>query len=307
MAATTTATEAELLKEHWNEMFLHELREAMVFYDLGLKSQNPGGQGTTVHWLSLGDMSAAAALTEATDPTEYTLSAGDKTATLKQYGASVLVSDLLDDTIINGGVEQIIERIGRNAAKTLDIITRDINLSGATTVKYGGTAVARNSIATDSSFDMSVTTIRKAVNTFHKANAMPYADGKYVAVVHPDVVYDIQGDSNWTDAIKYTNNVERLYKGEVGDLYGVRFLENTNCLELVASGSAGTDVFQSYFIGSEGFGISELYDPKIIVKNPHPASDLDLYSSYGWKGAFATRELEVSAIIRYETGASLAD
>lgn len=309
MAATTTATEAEMLKEHWNETFLEELREGMVFYDLGLKSQAAKQEGTTVHWLALADMSAAAALTEATDPTEYTLSAGDMTAALKQYGASVLVSDLLQDTIIGTGMNNIMERIGRNAAKTLDIVVRNAVLSGCTNVRYGGTAVARNSIATASHFDFSVTTIRKARNFFNNANAQPLDGKNYVAVAAPNVIYDLQGDSNWTNAHIYAgeNTVEGVYKGESGKLYGVRFIENTNALELVASGSASTDVFQTYFVGKEGFGVSELYDPQIIAKNPHPASDLDLYASYGWKGTFATRELQASALLRYETGASLSD
>ena len=306
MAATTTATEAELLKQYWNDVFLDELREGMVFYDLGDKNAMAKESGTLCHWLSLGDMSAAAALTEATDPTEYTLSAGDKTATLKQYGANILVSDLLQDTAIGGTMENIMERLGRNAAKTLDIIVRNINFSAATCVKYGGSAVARNSIATDSSFDMTVNNIRQAKHFFDTANVAPREGEDYVGVVHPSVGYDIKGDSLWKDPHTYVDTKE-IYKGEIGSLYGVRFVENTNALELVASGSASTDVMQSYFIGHQGFGISELYNPQIIVKNPNPASTLNLNASYGWKGAFATRALEVSGILRYETGASLED
>ena len=86
MAVSSTSTEAELISEFWNNVFINELRENLQFEQFGLRHSNPGGSGTTVHWLSLGDLSAAAALTEGTDPNEFTLSAGDQTAAIKQYG-----------------------------------------------------------------------------------------------------------------------------------------------------------------------------------------------------------------------------
>lgn len=194
MAATTTATEGELMKEYWNDVFRTELRDNLVYKELGLMSSVPRGEGTLVHWLSLGDMTASGALTEATDPTEYTLSAGDLTATLLQYGASILISDLLQDTMINGSMEQIMERLGRNAALTIDTTVRNACFTAGGTVQYAGTAVARNSIATDGSFDLDVAEVREAKATLDGANVKPLAGtGTFVAITHPDCIYDLQG------------------------------------------------------------------------------------------------------------------
>lgn len=318
MAATTTGTEAELIAEYWNNVFLNELRENLVLEKFGMRSSNPGGAGTTVHWLSLADLTASGALSEATDPTEHTLSAGDQTAAIKQYGGSVLVSDLLQDTWVPGSMENLMERLARNAAFTIDTVVRDTNFTAGGAVQYGGTAVARNSIATDGSFDADIAEVREAVNTL-ESNAVPtFQDGFYVGVISPDVKYDLQGDTaNWQEILKHNESTIGTVLGGVGmapgrggfvgTMFGVKFLLSQQALTMDASGSASTDVYQSYIFGPEHYGVSELQNVQTIVKNPHPASDLDLYGSVGWKTAFATKELDASRMVRLETGASLGD
>ena len=86
LTASSISTEGELIEEYYNKVFINELRSNLVFAGWGLMGRHPRNQGELVHWLSLADFSAAGALTENTDPTENTLSAGDQTAVLAQYG-----------------------------------------------------------------------------------------------------------------------------------------------------------------------------------------------------------------------------
>lgn len=305
MANQTTTTGSLWLPAYWNKVFLEECRNAQVFYDLGDKSTAPNNLGTTVHWLTMADLTASAALSESFDPTEHSLSAGDKSATLAEYGGVVKISTFLQKTAISGTVENIVERLGDNAGVTLDTVIRDGVFSAAATVRYGLSAVVRTSIDTNTGNDFGVATIRKAVNIFHKAKIKPKEGGDYVAVAHPDVIYDLQGDSNWTNAHTYTEKgIDSLYNGETGKLYGVRFIQNNLALCMDASGSASTDIYQTYFVGNQAFGVSELYNPQVIIKNPYPSA-LDVVASYGWKTAFAYKAFDVSALIRWETGASL--
>jgi len=317
MATSTTSTEAELISEYWNNVFINELRENLVFEKFGLKSSNPGGSGTTVHWLSLGDMSAAAALTEGTDPSEFTLSAGDQTAALKQYGATVKLSDLLQDTWISGSMQNLMERLARNAAFTIDTVIRDVNFTAGGAAQYAGSAVARNSIATDGSFDMDLAEIREAVNTLEGAKVPTFANGSYVGVIHQDVKYDLQGDTaNWQEILKHNESTIDLITsggngmapgkgGFVGSMFGVNFVLSQQALKMSASGSASTDVYQSYVFGPEQYGVSELHGVQTIIKNPAPSSSLDLYGTVGWKSGFATRELDSGRMVRIESGAAL--
>lgn len=306
MAQTTTGTEAELLKEYWRDIFLTELRASLILDQIALMAPHPAHMGTVVHWLSLADLTAAGTISESFDPTSYALSAGDLTAGLLQYGASVTLSDLVKKTAVGSFVDQLMERLARNAGLTLDTVIRDAILSAGGTVQYAGTAVARNSIATDGSFDFDIAELREAVNSLERQNVPPIGDS-YVAIVHPDVKHDLIGDSKWVDLVRYTDNVERVYKNEIGRTYGTRFLESTQALLMDASGSASTDVYQTYVVGSEYLGISNLADVEIIVKDPAPKSDLNIVSTYGWKATRAHKELGALRMIRVESGSSIGD
>lgn len=306
MALTETSSEPELLAEFWRTTFLKELRANLYFDQFALKSTHGANSGVMAHWISLADLSAAGSLTEGTDPTAYALSAGDLTANLTQYGATVEFTDVVKDTWLKGSMEEVMERLARNASLTLDTVIRNAIFSAGGTVQYAGTAVARNSIATDGSFDADLAEFREASATLERANVMKFSDGFYVGIVHPDVKYDLMGDSNFTAAVQNTPvAVERLYKNEIGSMAGIRFLESTQALKMVASGSASTDVYQSYVFGQEYFGISELRGVEIIVKDPLPSSTLNLKSSVGWKALRAHKEIGSNRMIRLESGAAL--
>jgi len=317
MAVSSTSTEAELLSEFWNNVFTNELRDNLQFEQFGLRNNHPGGSGTTAHWLALGDLSAAAALTEGTDPDEFTLSAGDQTADVKQYGATVKLSDLLQDTWISGSMQNLMERLARSAAFTIDTVIRDVNFTAGGAVQYAGTAVARNSIATDGSFDVDIAEIREATNTLEGAGVPTFADGSYVGVIHQDVKYDLQGDTaNWQEILKHNESTIDLITsggngmapgkgGFVGSMFGVKFILSQKALKMTASGSASTDVYQSYVFGPEHYGVSDLQGVQTIIKNPAPTSSLDLYGTVGWKSGFATKELNGTRMVRIESGAAL--
>lgn len=58
----------------------------------------------------------------------------------------------------------------------------------------------------------------------------PAYDGEnYVSIATTSFLRKIQDDSDWKDAAKY-GDPERLFKGEVGRIYGCRFIEETNVL-----------------------------------------------------------------------------
>lgn len=324
MATSTTSTEPELIAEYWNNRFVNELRNNLVFAPWGLKGTHPKGSGTMVHWLSLADLSASSAAgTEGTDPTEHTLSAGDQTATVSQYTDVVKISDILQDTWVPGSMGQLMERLARVAALKIDTVIRDAAFTAGGSAQYAGTAVARNSIAT-SGFDMSIKEVREALNGLESNAAQPFSDGYYRGIINPDVKYDLQGDTaNWQEILKYTETGFRDVqgfgnaassgggKGVVGRLFGVEFIMTNQALVGTNSGSpydansAGTTIYQSYIFGPEHFGISQLQDVQTIVKNPSPASSLDLYGTAGYKCAFATKELDSKRMVRIESGATL--
>ena len=66
----------------------------------------------------------------------------------------------------------------------------------------------------------------------------PTINGKYVAVIHPSVAYDLRQNSDWIDAHKYSATTE-IFNGEIGELHGVRFLETTQAPVIKGDNLAG--------------------------------------------------------------------
>jgi hypothetical protein len=66
--------------------------------------------------------------------------------------------------------------------------------------------------------------VNKAFTKLKKDRA-PLINGKYYAVIHPSVSYDLRSNKDWIEAHKYASPDE-LYNGEIGELHNVRFIEN---------------------------------------------------------------------------------
>lgn len=313
MAANTSATlSATLYKQYWHEKFLTELRSNLAFKELGQLGKIPAGSGQVVHWLSMADMSVHTnAAVEGTDPTSYTLSGGDKTATLVPYNDAITLSRHLAKTWISGSMDEVLDKLARHAAAKIDRVIRDTNLVASGIATYAGGLTSRASIAQSSIYACDVADFRKARNKLERANVEPHTSGFYVAIAHPDVLYDVMSDTNWQDVVKYSAaEFGRIVKGEVGNLHKMKFVQTTECWNSAVGSwnvahSASATVYQSYILGNECYGVSEIEDVDIIVKDPAPASSVNGYSTAGYYFAFATRQLEPSATIRLEGASSL--
>ena len=288
------------------------MRSNLVFKDLGQVGKIPGGAGQIVHWLSMADMSLnTTAASEATDPTAYTLSGGDKTAQLNPYNESIIVSRHLAKVWIQGSMDEVLDKLARNAAQKIDRVIRDTNLVASGVAQYTDGATTRATVAQSSTYVADVADFRVARNKMERQNVQPHTNGFYIAAAHPDVLYDVSSDTNWQDVVKYDSRTfSNILKGEVGEIHKIRFIKTTEAWNSAVGSwnvaqSASATVYQSYVLGDEAFGVSELEDVDIIVKDPAPASSVNGYSTAGYYLAFATRVLETSAIIRLESASSL--
>ncbi|RLI55081.1 MAG: N4-gp56 family major capsid protein [Candidatus Thorarchaeota archaeon] len=304
MALTTTGTLSSVVKAYYDRRFLMRAEANFVYKQLGRQGVIPKGEGNTVVWNRYTNPTAKiTALTEGTDPTPAGLSATLVSATIAQYGNFEQITDVLSLTSIDNSIASAVDLLAYEAAISIDTVVRDV-IDGTTSILYASGVANRTSlIATDI---VTVTDVRKVVRELKSNNAKPQAkSGSFMAVIHPDVEYDLQGDSAWTDAHTYTDSgLKGVYNGEVGKLYGVRFLNTTQAPVLTNSGSAGVEVYQSLFFGEEAFGVSELQNLSTFVDSPSPRSALRLYSDVGWKAGFATSILNDAFMYSLESGAT---
>jgi len=302
VALTTTVTLSEVLQNYYDKRFLMRAEANFVYKQLGRPGVIPKGEGKTVYWTRYTNLASTSALTEGTDPTPAGLSATNITATVAQYGNYEQITDLLSLTSIDNSIASALDVLATQAAQTIDdaIIAK---------VKTGGQALYASGVANRTSISatdvVTVSDLRKAKRELDGFNAHPHTGPYYVAVAHPDVIYDLEGDSTWVNAHIYTEKgIANVYNGEAGMIYGIRFMRTTQAPVLTNSGSANTDVYITHIMGKEWFGVSDLQNLRTYVKSPSPASALELYSTVGWKCSFACAELNPSFCQRLESAAS---
>jgi N4-gp56 family major capsid protein len=295
-----------IVQAYYEKKFLMESRKTLVLKPLGMQGSVPKHAGNTVVWNRFSvPTSKGTALTDAADPTPTGLSAALLSATLNVYGNFERIGELLDTTAVSSVVEKAVDLLAYEAALSIDTVCY-AEISAGGVPMYASVVTARNSL--NDANVLTVRDIRKAVNKLQKFGARPHTGNRYVAVTHPDVIFDLQGDSDWVNAHIYTEKgVNNIYNGEVGELYGTKFIMTQNAPILTNSGSVGgtTDVYQTHIMGKDFFGVSELYGLKTWVDSPSKNIVMNHASDVAWKTSFAVKTLNDSFGIRMETSSSL--
>ena len=223
--------------------YLIRLAEPLLVHDqFGQKHPIPKNGGKTIEFRKYDSLpKALTPLTEGVTPSGQNMNVSAITATIAQYGGYIELSDLLMLTAIDNNLMEATRLIADQAGRTLDTITREV-LVGGTNVQYaGGSKTARSALvggeASGNDY-MTVDCIRRAVRTLKVQNAKRI-NGYYVAIIHPDVSYDLVNDPKW-EAVKDYDPAD-WYEGEIGRIAGVRFVETTEAKVFYAENLAGDD------------------------------------------------------------------
>jgi len=196
-----------------------------VHHQFGQLTKIPKGRTKTITWDKMNPLpKATTPLTEGVTPKGTAINISRVTATPLQYGAYISTTDEFDFYKADPSPEilRLNEILGDNAGETQDSLTADI-LSAGTNVQYAGGKNSRSEL--DETSVMTVEEIRKAVRTLKNNKANPI-DRDFVAIVDPDVAFDLMSDSAWENVKTYSDPKD-MYSGEIGRLYGVRFVETT--------------------------------------------------------------------------------
>lgn len=262
------------------------------------------GNGKTVFWVGINKVDAGATLSEGADPTARSSKAFRVSGSLTEYGNLVKNSRLFMDTSIDGTREQIIEDLARDASKLVDDTVLATALAGGT-VLFAGSATHRSNIVSAST--ATVRDVRKAVRLLNLSSVPRFPDGFYVGLAHPDVAYDLQTDSAWTDIVKYRDTVKYDIMGEIGKIWGVRFAMAPTIPILVNTGSANVDVYRTLIFGPNFVGQSDLGDLEVIINEPGKTSELGQFNTYGYRFVMASAVLQNSRGVRLESSATLGN
>lgn len=307
-AKSTSSTVSQAIKNrYYDKLFLEIAESKLVHKQLGQRNRKvekgEGGYGTGVvywtKWTNLPEVTAGQG--EGVPTTAVSMTATNVTGSTAQYDAAVSISDILAYTSFGDVMKAAMERLAYNAGKSIDgIVKKEIQNSGTfATVPGGILAAAWTSIPATAT--LTVGGVRKATRFLQGQDAMQLPDGNWVAVIHPDALFDLQGDTTtggWIDANKYTDaNANKLMTGEVGKLMGVRFLESSNAAVPRTGVAASASIYVTTFLGREAFGVTELQSLKTYVKgfgSAGSADPTDKVATAGWKTTFGAATLNPS-------------
>ncbi len=228
---TGTAGLSAEMKTYYERQLIRMAEPNLVYDQFGQKKPIPKGSGKTIEFRKYSSLpKALTPLTEGVTPNGRGLNVSTITAEINQYGDYVELSDMLILTAIDRNVEEANKLLAGQAGRTLDTITREIVTAGTNKMfcpKVSGSTetevLLRENIDTTST--LRPKDIRKAVARLKRMNGQPI-DDSFVAVIHPDIVCDLQGNEEWIEAHKYAKP-ENIYNGEVGKIAGCRFVEST--------------------------------------------------------------------------------
>ena len=293
------------MKTFYDMTLIDEAQAALVPYQFGQTRPIPKNGGKTIEFRMFAALAKATTpLTEGVTPDGKGLTVSTITATVAQYGDYITQSDVLELTSLDNTILEATKLLGRQAGLTLDTIVRNVLQSG-TNVTYcpkvaaDGTETAVTSRANlDNTSQLTVKVLQQVVAKLRAQNA-PTIGGKYIAVIHPYVAYDLMRDPEWIDAHKYAKP-DNLYEGEIGEIAGIRFVQTSEA-KIYTGGVFGTLVF-----GEGAYGVTEITGGGLqtIVKqkgSAGTADPLDQRSSVGWK-AIKTAELLIPQyLVRVES------
>ncbi len=298
---TTSAGSLAQLHLYYEKKLLSTLEPRLVLMPLGKKQRLPKGTGKQVKWLRYSAIAGSTSpLSEGTPPAEINFSTSNVTADIVQYGQFAKISDLLSDVAIDPVLDNLSERFGVAASKTIEELIVSELANNCANQNVNNRA---NFAAIQSSDVLSHKELIEAMISQKAAFIGPHESGEYVCVLHPKAEYDLLSDSqagSWLDIQKYTDN-RPLLNGEIGRMYGMRFLVSDKMLTSVGTGQGGINVNQSFVIGEEAFGVVELNGDsmKMFIKRHGSAGandPLDQFATVGYKiHGFAVKYLDAGS------------
>lgn len=333
-ALTNVTSLTNTIKQYYDRVMLDVLDPTLKFYQFGEKRPLPKGTGLTMVWNRPTRLAKGFLLSEGvTTSTANALSTSKVSAIIRQFGGYTSVSDLVDLTSITDVMTMAAERLGVQAGETIErVIVNELAIgnagagihivkNSATVGDYfesvSGVSVCSNGTAPGSVLGatgcyaniIAVSNIRSAIYRLKKLNVKPYEGNDYVSIINTDTAEDLVGDSTWVNFHQYAAPGQtNLYTGEIGKIYGCRFVETNQGPAIRGIGdslsTASAVIFGTLIMGKGYFGVTELDGGiKTFISQGADKSDpLNQITTYGWKANFIAKVLNASAGVWFWAG-----
>ena len=339
MALTGTATIAPLT-QYIQRKGLSVAEPNLVIGEYGLKNTIPQKNSKTMTFRRFEriapttgkDLSTVKSLVEGTIPTDTQPTITNVSVVLAQYGNLFRVTDQTEWINEVSVDTELMSRNSENMAQTVETVYRDGIMGGTNFGRLSdsiGTIVA--TARTNVAGKINAVALDKVARILKGADAKFYTDQvdastkiatqavrkSYIAVIHPDVEFDLESVPDYVPAANYSSN-SGLLKGEVGSYRNIRFLTSTLAGIFPDAGAAvagtksnlgtNSDVYAVLVFGKEAYTVVDLASAANIFYTPASSQDhanpLGQWFSLGWKAMCGANILNAAWIYRLETVAT---
>ena len=291
--------------------------DSLFFLQFAKRVERPAGT-KTYQFMKVDSMAGSvAALTEGTVPSEVNFRLTAVTATPVGYGAWTKLSDELLKASPIDAIDAASMELGRDLAKQVDSAIQD-TIDAGTNVIYSATedaSAGRTNV--DDGDTITASLIAKATSYLEANNAPKFPGGYYMCVIHPHVLHDLKVESGtgaFIDVNKYAKP-EQIMKGEVGALYGARFVTSANVQKYTnASDGAGStgnvDVYPTYVFGADCYGVVTSGGFETFFKplgSGGSGDPINQIATVGVKTYMAAKILNENGLYRIESSSSIGN
>lgn len=302
------------VKEHYHKTLITFADAKLVHDQFGLEIPIPehGGKSMELRYFDKLPKNLNR-LIEGVTPDGEELKVNTMNVELGQYGSYVTLSDVATKVTLDPLLVQASEAMGSQAGRTLDTVTREVITAG-TNVYYAPSIVDNVETEIDSRANLDMTCRLTPDLIFRVQALLEGADAEtigdsYVGIIHPYAKYDLIRTDDFIEMHKYAA-VTELYKGEIGMIGNVRFVQTSEAKVVGGSQHAGEGgknnlaVFITMILGKDayattyakGLGLEHIYKPLGQGQDP-----LNQRCTVGWKATKAAVRIKEQNMVRIES------
>lgn len=295
----TSANSQALIAEYLSRGVLDRAEPELTVHKQGRLTNIPQGESKTARWVRYGSVAGnTTPLTEKTTPAETAITTSDVQVIAQQYGQWACVSDVLKDTSRFDNLKQARDILADSAKKTIEQLAINEIDSEGYNLFVNGAANADALTATDTA---ELEDFICAMELQRIDNLDAHRDGDYTVILNKAVTFDVLVDTTGVshfEAMKGTDAGRRkIESGEIGRLYGMRFLESGLMSSNDNAGSV--PIKNSFVFAFEPFGVVDIRSQgiKIMMTDGRPTDGdpLAQRQKVGYKLYYATKYLEPSS------------
>lgn len=322
MALTSTTVIPAGIAAQYDRNLLSRATAMLLHDKFGQQRSLKSKESESVNFRRYSNLAVATTpLVEGVTPNGSSLQVTPIPATVKQYGDFVTTTDKIQMHVEDNVIAEATDILGYQAGETLDELYRDV-INAGTLANYCGGAANRAAIAADDvidagALDLAVLKLKRnlgkkftgIISGSTSVGTTPIRAG-YVAIVHPDVVYDLESVSGYVPVAEYANQTG-IMEGEVGSYRDIRFVESTKAKMFADAGLGGTvDVYSTLVLAQDAYGVVSVRGMgkfETIVKplgSGGSEDPLNQRATIGWKASTTAVILNDSWMVRVESSSS---